>query len=449
MDITQIPIKINQTNQSDGGKPKTISKSEDLVNSFDQILAMFNFGGKSPNSDEQSATSLQNLSNTESGQINPTTIQEEDWLQLDAILTALIAGIQQGPNAQANESFQPVESDLLSQKQFVPIYDNNSMAQMLQIVKDFSQTSTMDNSQLNHGIAQLISDLQLLDKQKTLEIPSNIKDKLQLIMDEFNSGNNIDRSTLLNNQLQKNELFAAENGSAKPMLSLDKNQVMFSFIPETETSIKGISDFVRDPITKPSEDLTKFFGQMLVKHQQMQVPNGSIAPKTESSFPLLQVSEFSSEVSEWISSNIRLTNGQQGSTQVKFSLFPEHLGHIEIKITSQQGMVSAQILTDTSLAKEALEGQLHQLKQSLLQQGIVVHKLDIVQQTPVPIDLNQASLSFSQGGSGSSPEQRTSPEQELSKNQEDTDQNELDTETISLTYRGAPSNTTSSIDFTA
>ncbi|WP_312476104.1 flagellar hook-length control protein FliK [Neobacillus sp.] len=458
MDVAQIQIKITQTNRLDEGKPKSTSQTEDSVNSFDQILAMFNFGGNSPKSDSLTGlSSVQNGSVKEKGdQIDSTNINKEDWLQLDAILTSLLAVIQQVqvPNVQANESLPPGDSTMLSPQQLITADVRSSFAQWFPEEEGFNQTTTINTSQLIQGLAQLMSELSSLEKQKSLEIPSNIKDKLQMILDEIKTENNIDGTTLHNVQLQKNELFSGEKkqdpGIVKPWLSLDKNKVMLSFGPNPGTSIQESSNLVRDPLSKQVEDLTRFNGLTIMGNHQLQAPEDSIVPKTVSPSPLLQVSEFAPEVSEWISRNMRITNGQPGSTEVKFSLFPEHLGHIEIKISSQQGLVSAQILTDTLMAKEALEGQLQQLRQSLLQQGVVVQKLDIVQQTPVSNDLNHANLSFSQGGSSSSQEQRTfNSKQDESKIQMDDDQTEIEKETLAITYGGAAPKTASSIDFTA
>ena len=449
MDITQFPIKINQTNSSEGGKGKTPSSAEDLASSFDQILAMFNFGDKSKDLESPLGSSMQNvLVKDEEDKMPPITLNDEDWHQIDAILTALIAGIQQISNINANESVQPYEFNMLSQLHLVPTDQTKSISQFLQDMKGLNQTSTLDTNELIQGFAQLFSELELLDQQKTFEIPNYIKDKIQFFLDEMNPENNLDSSPLIKTESlisdKKQEL-----SMVKPLLSLDKNQVMASFLTETQMNNKGNSNFIPDPKTFPMEDLTNINGQMLLRNHMVQIPEGSITLKNESSFPVLHVSEFAPEVSKWISENLRITNGLSGSSEVKFSLFPEHLGHIEIKINSYQGLISAQILTDTSMAKEALEGQLQQLKQSLLQHGIAVQKLDIIQQTPVTADIYQANLSFFQGDSSSSHKQRTTPEQEHAKKQEDHDQNDLETEPLTFTYGGATPKIASTIDFTA
>jgi flagellar hook-length control protein FliK len=467
LDGTQIYIKINQTNQSDIGKPKSTNQTKAPVNSFDQILAMFNIA-RSPESDEQkAASSLQNgTDKTGSDKIDPTNIRPEDWWELDAILTSLVAGIQQVPysptilqdppigNSSEGESQPPDASMVLSPTQQVTTDASKSLDQWLQKVEGYNQTSTLDLGSLMQGLTQLFAEIQSQEKQKSFEVPSDIGDKIQMILDETKTGNNINVRTPYNSPSNKNELLLDDikhdiTLESKPRMSLDKNQVIFSSFHDLGTNIHEGNQFVRDPLTQQMEDPTKSNVLTLMGNHQLQGPDSSNVPKNVPPSPLLQVSEFAPEVSEWISRYMRITNGQSGGTEAKFSLYPEHLGHIEVKITSQQGQVTAQIVTDTLLAKESLEGQLYQLKEALQLHGLLVKKLDIVQQTPVSMDSNQANLSFSHGDSSSSHEQRTSSEQELSKKQNDADQNDLEIEMLSITYGGATPKTASSIDFTA
>ena len=61
-------------------------------------------------------------------------------------------------------------------------------------------------------------------------------------------------------------------------------------------------------------------------------------------------------------------------TQLRVRLKPEHLGHLDIRIISENGKVTAQIMTSTKLAKDVLELQLYQLRATLTQQGIQIEK---------------------------------------------------------------------------
>ncbi|WP_040209418.1 flagellar hook-length control protein FliK [Neobacillus jeddahensis] len=186
-----------------------------------------------------------------------------------------------------------------------------------------------------------------------------------------------------------------------------------------------------------------------VSTSSLQLPSDNVS-KPSIQGRVLTVADFVPEVSQWMGGKLTLTNQPTGAAEAKFSLYPEHLGHVEIKISTQQGQIAAQIITDTLAAKETLEGQLQNLKQALQQQGLQVQKLDIVQQTPHSMEWNQTSQSFAQGGFGSSAEQRTNtPTKDSLKKQKEADQTDTERELIVSTYGSSVVKPSSRIDFTA
>ncbi|NHC42944.1 flagellar hook-length control protein FliK [Bacillus sp. MM2020_1] len=480
MGITQIDIKINQTKSLNGGKTQTASLAEDPVNSFDQILAMFNSLGQSNKRDEQKidTASLQDVpdplkiselekrsgflivnqsdstnidwlksstkaTKSESGsledlesslmkQSREITVKESvsleeskettqeglvnesevDWEKLDAVLTVLATRIQQIQ--------QPLEAQ--------PVFDSPTGG----------SKPSEDNIDLKN-LTTIISDLSSKIESASFHVPDIIKEKIQIISNELNSKNVTEGLKL--KEIEQNNL-----NVSRPGLSLDKSQVIFSSV----TRVPEENRVVRTLRSPHMDELSKVSGQPFMTIHQQQATSNQSAVETPP--PKLTVSEFAPEVSEWISRNMKISNGPSGSTEAKFSLYPEHLGHIEIKVNSLHGQVSAEILTDTPLAKEVLEGQLQHLRAALQQAGLQVQKLDIVQQSQVSADPNQSGLTFSQNGSShSSREQRTyNSSQDGSKDQnESTEQNERERESLSITYRGPTPNTTSRIDFTA
>ncbi len=64
-------------------------------------------------------------------------------------------------------------------------------------------------------------------------------------------------------------------------------------------------------------------------------------------------------------------------TTMEMQLNPEHLGKLYIEVTTKEGNVSAHILTQNELVKEALEAQLVDLRQSLNQAGVKVDAVEV------------------------------------------------------------------------
>lgn len=84
------------------------------------------------------------------------------------------------------------------------------------------------------------------------------------------------------------------------------------------------------------------------------------------------------------------------SSEARILLNPEHLGQVDIKLHLHNGQLTALFLADSPAAREAIENQLAQLRQSLQLQGIQVDRME------VGSGELQTSLSFGQqqGGGG-------------------------------------------------
>lgn len=401
-------------------------------------------------------------------QIEPLNLSVDDLANLDSILMTLLAGMQQGEQAQTTTGQQPQDNEysvnhqqplvipkLLSLPQQGNYYVGKDLDQWLQKVDRLNQPSTVDSSQLLQRLALFIEKLKSQESQNPNEVPNEIEDKLQFNLEIVKPENILGVGKWVNQQSPENVLKfddIKQNGSleSKPQLILDKDKVMLSSMAHSGTSMDNETMFDRVPVPNNEEDQTLVNNLSLMVNQLQEGLEKSSASKFISTPPTLSVSDFVPEVSEWLGGYMRSTNNQSGGTEAKFSLYPAHLGHIEIKITTREGQVSAQIVADTLMAKEALESQLPQLRQALQQHGLHVQKLDITQQTPASIDSSQANLSFSQGGSNSSHDERTfTPAQNGSKSQKASVETGKELESFSTTYGGADPKTASRIDFTA
>lgn len=68
-----------------------------------------------------------------------------------------------------------------------------------------------------------------------------------------------------------------------------------------------------------------------------------------------------------------------GLSEAKLMLFPEHLGQVDVRITMQNGLMTAIFQTDTAMAKDMLENQMAQLRLALQSQGLTIDKLEVSQ----------------------------------------------------------------------
>ncbi|AIY04096.1 hypothetical protein Plano_0131 [Planococcus sp. PAMC 21323] len=96
--------------------------------------------------------------------------------------------------------------------------------------------------------------------------------------------------------------------------------------------------------------------------------------------PFVRLENLLDDLGGMMKSSMRLAETQEGM-KMRINIFPEHLGHLEILLTSTNGKLAAQIMASTPMAKEALDLQLNQLRMSLFQQGVEVEKIEVLQQT--------------------------------------------------------------------
>ncbi|TWT27829.1 flagellar hook-length control protein FliK [Planomicrobium sp. CPCC 101110] len=130
---------------------------------------------------------------------------------------------------------------------------------------------------------------------------------------------------------------------------------------------------------------------------------GNPAPqRPEANVPqaTVRMSNLVEELGEVLRGSFRL-NGDGDSKQIRISIFPEHLGHMDVKLTSIDGKIIAQLFTSSLAAKEALDQQASLLRSSMMQQGIMVEKIEITQQS--------SQQSF--GQQNAHPDQRSSQQQ--------------------------------------
>lgn len=395
--------------------------------------------------------------------IDSLKVSDENIAQIESMLTALaneLKKLQQTPgiinNSLVSDSSQvgtklSVDSNSLSQVPNSSQEINKLVAKGLELVEAVKTQSPEDSTQLLHKVTQILGELQVIDDQKTaLKTPAITEEKIQIILNEINAAQKSDTFKDEVNPKLIDGIKQNLNTKIIHGVSLDKNQVLHSSsIPNSGNPIPEVNRLSSTPYIPKVDDLSKTNEQPIFMNHQQLVSSNDLS---EVNLPKnVEVIRFAPEVSEWINRFMKVTNGNSGSTEAKFSLFPEHLGHIEIKVTTQHGQVSAQILTDTPMAKEALEGQLQHLKQTLQQSGLHVQRLDVVQQTSVATDSSQAGLGFSQDGSHSSREQRTytsSPNKSKDQN-EYSEQKDKDGEILPITYGGPSIKTSSRIDFTA
>lgn len=82
------------------------------------------------------------------------------------------------------------------------------------------------------------------------------------------------------------------------------------------------------------------------------------------------------EIIQQIIEQIKVFRGND-IQKMEVQLYPEHLGKVQIQVAMKSGVMTAQITTETELAKAAIESHLVQLKETFEQQNLKVDAVEV------------------------------------------------------------------------
>lgn len=91
--------------------------------------------------------------------------------------------------------------------------------------------------------------------------------------------------------------------------------------------------------------------------------------------------QFAEHMDKFLVKQFTLSGGN-GISEANINLHPEHLGEVQIRLTIQHGVLSAQFVAHNEAARELLDNQMAQLRGTLQSQGIQVDRVEVVQQQP-------------------------------------------------------------------
>ena len=137
-------------------------------------------------------------------------------------------------------------------------------------------------------------------------------------------------------------------------------------------SEQGLLDHSKDAMPDMTNAGTVFAEQQTIKTEEFILPQEAPQPYANQADAV--------DFIEQIAKNVRVTvSGNMSSMEMQLN--PEHLGKLYLNVTEREGIVRAQIATQNTVVKEALETQLVELRQSLNQQGIKVDAIEVTVST--------------------------------------------------------------------
>ncbi|MGG6313546.1 flagellar hook-length control protein FliK [Paenibacillus macerans] len=184
--------------------------------------------------------------------------------------------------------------------------------------------------------------------------------------------------------------------------------------PKTDTSqtqftVNAVHQAVDDAnapdrvTTEPTEHEEPLQAGSIVTAGQLVIRDNGVMPVKHAAKPV-PVDNFGKEMSGFLVNKLEIVK-LQGVSEARISLYPEHLGQVDVRITMQNGQLTAQFMTEHAFAKESLEQQMAQLRSALQSQGLQVSKLEVSQNSALSSHMYHDGRQ-SGGGTGQQPSEK-------------------------------------------
>lgn len=252
--------------------------------------------------------------------------------------------------------FQNLLSNVMEKLQIEGGEGQSDLAKLLQVIEKMSNLTV---SQL-HSVLDKDS-LKLIKSAKLYELMAKNQDSLN---EESSKIDFKSLSTKLTSILEGNLLKSDQAASRLAFLKQTFSGIL------TNSSAKEESTSTNSSKTEMISGSVQFMQISRPEQLTLTLSTGTKQVQTEQ-----LIKQFESILARSQFSNV---NGVQ---RLFLQLNPGHLGSLRIEIIQQDSVMVAKIVTSTQAAKEAIEGQLSQLKQAFNTQNIQVERVEISQQT--------------------------------------------------------------------
>ena len=172
-------------------------------------------------------------------------------------------------------------------------------------------------------------------------------------------------------------------------------------VTSDETANDDLQTAEKVPVATDAEDMLEHRGQKDEKenaspfehvvNQITQARMNQVSGVSEKAEVVQQMREIVDQVVEQIKVTI-----SADTSEMSMQLNPENLGKVNLSVAVKEGHVTAQFVTETEIARQALETQIQQLRDTLGEQGLKVDKVEV----------SVSDFSFQQGNEANPEEQK-------------------------------------------
>lgn len=239
--------------------------------------------------------------------------------------------------------------DLQNANQLAMAFENVEDVSKLLVDSELSQRV----SELSHKLSELVSDSMETAKPETMPVDTQLTARDMENPDENAENVNVEEAPA--EAIDTNIKIKGED--------IEKNLENMQKDSGSEDEQAILED------KKSSEHITtKFSNENVNVDGILRDLTDAIVEKTEGVEEARIVSQIIDQIN---------VNAKPGMTSLEVQLYPEHLGKVIVEVSAKDGILNAKIAAETENAKNAIEGQLTLLKDSLNNQGIKVESVEV------------------------------------------------------------------------
>lgn len=230
---------------------------------------------------------------------------------------------------------------------------NDDLVQTLQNLVE-AVDGVLEKTMMNLSDEEWSQVLDSLDKELLVEDPS-LPEEVLIADDEIKQQDKINQENHPSNKLNQE--------------SSTHTKVEVVNLSET-TNLKQTTDEASDQSNRKDQNQGDIHGTFMENLNQVQVQ--SRVEYQADGIKIVDVSEIANQILEKIRVVIK-----PDQTSMEMKLNPDNLGKVNLSVQSKAGQLTAQFVVESEVAKEAIESQLFQLRESLNQQGVKVEAIEV------------------------------------------------------------------------
>lgn len=331
--------------------------------------------------------------------VNPSLLAElQSWLQqVQTLLNGVevenesieTVGLELPELAQHSDTIRFAVQDALTQLLTRMSSDNGNedmklpQAETRQLLALLQSTVAVAAQQMNKSIPNSSTTGTTTSSVASIEEQGKV--------DKFGANNNSRRvgievlPNLVSQQTVGNQL---DSSSFTRIIDTQINGAQESIVAASTSAAAAQVEEQEAPSIKSSEQNSQTNGSMITTAGEMALRDNGIVALKPAAPPSVPVEQFAKQMSGFVVSKMDIIK-LQGVSEAKISLYPQHLGQVDVKIMIQNGQLTAQFMTEHAMAKDFLEQQMSQLRVALQTQGLQVEKLEVTQSASLTSHMSQ------------------------------------------------------------